>query len=418
MIQRLLQISFRNILRNKRRSILTLSILILGSTGLILVGGFFENLKFSYREQLIHSQTGHLQVNRVGYYKKGSSAPFDYLIENAGPLQNALESDPQVLYTVPRLKFGGMVSNENASVAVLAVGTDPIKERRMGMAKAPNADYAASRIVEGKDLDPEIPNGVLLGKGLMNNLGVKVGDSINFLTTGRAGTIDGAEYFVRGTFETIAKDFDDRAMKVPLKSAQELLGLEDQVHSMLVILYHTQNTQAVNAALAPRLAQLPENFELITWEEQGVFYAQASEMLDHFYVTIQLIICVIFFFSIAITMNMTLLERMREFGTMMAMGNGRGVIFATIVLEAAMLGILGSVLGLIVGAATAELVSAVGIEMPPIPMGSSGYYAMITLSPGLLAKTLALVLGASLLSALVPAYRASHFRIVQALGYV
>src|SRR4051812_7728545 len=104
--KRLLQISTRNVLRNKRRSVLTLSILILGTTGLLLVGGFFNFMIDGLREQYIHSQTGHLQVNLQGYSDKGTSAPFKYLMKNASQVQREIESNPHVLYTVPSLKLG------------------------------------------------------------------------------------------------------------------------------------------------------------------------------------------------------------------------------------------------------------------------------------------------------------------------
>lgn len=417
-LKRLLQISWRNVFRNKRRSFLTLMILVLGCTGLILVGGFFQNLMEGYREQFIHSQTGHLQVNRAGYFKMGASAPLDYLMPDAEAVRRQVEAFPGVDYTVPRLKFGGMASTENASVAVLAIGTDAAAERKMGNAKAGNVAHSSTRIVAGQDLDPSDGDGVLLGKGLAEALNVKVGDRLTFLTTRRAGAIDGSEMQVRGVFETIAKDFDDRAMKLNLAAAQKLLDAPDQVHSFLVLLKATSLTAATQEAFRSRFLRDKANLEVLSWEEQGLFYRQSKEMLLRIYSVIQLIICVIFVFSIANTLNMALFERIREFGTMMAIGNGRPTIFMTIFLEASILGALGSALGLAAGVGLAYLISAIGIEMPPPPQSSSGYFAMISLTPRLIGDTLAISLSACLFSALWPAFRATRFRIVHALGYV
>lgn len=416
--KRLLQISWRNVFRNKRRSVLTLLILILGSTGLIVVGGFFQNLMDGLRDEFIHSQTGHLQINVAGYYEKGASSPFDYLMKDVTRVQQEIEVHPHVLYTVPRLKLGGMVSTDQTSVAVLALGVDPIREQRMGSLKVQNALASAVHISEGQDLDPSDPYGAVLGKGLMNALGLKIGDPVNFITTRQAGAIDGATYHVRGAFETIMKEFDDRAMKINLETAQKLLDAPNRVHSLLVILDETELTETVKAGLTANFKAKNLNLESISWETQAQFYRQGRDLLNKIYSTIQFIISVIFLFSIANTVNMAVLERMREYGTMMAIGNGRGIVFSMIVFETMSLGLLGSLLGLLIGSGVSEIVSSIGIQMPPPPQGTNPYIAMITLSPRLLLQTFSISLISTSLSSIAPAYRASHFPIAKALGYV
>jgi len=417
-LKQLVKISLRNVFRNKRRTILTLFILILGSNGLILVGGFFDNIMEGLREQFIHSQTGHLQVNVTGYYKKGTARPFQYMLKNTAQVQQEIEAVPHVLYTVPRLKFGGMASSEETGFAVFVLGVDPVRERQMGNLQYRDAKYPSIHIAEGEDLDPADPYGAILGKGLMEALDLKVGDSLTLLVTREGGALDGADYQVRGNFETIFKDFDDRVMKVNLNNAQELLGVPNQVHSLLVVLDETKNTSGVYQQLVARFKGKGLDLETIPWEEQGTFYRQSKALMDKIYATIQVIISVIFFFSIANTINMAIFERIREFGTMMALGNSRATIATTIFLEALSLGLLGASLGLLTGIGLAKLVSFIGIEMPPPPMGSYGYYAMISLSPRLLLETFFITLIATLLSSVVPAYRVCHFKIVQALGYV
>jgi putative ABC transport system permease protein len=371
-----------------------------------------------FREQFIHSQTGHIQVNVAGYYEKGASSPLNYLIKDAAQIQQEIELHPRVLYTVPRLKLGGMVSTDKTSIAVVALGVDPLREQRMGSLKMTNAKVSSINIVEGQDLDPSDPYGAVLGKGLAGALGLKIGDPVNFMTTRQAGAIDGALYHVRGIFETILKDFDDRALKINLESAQRLLNVPNQVHSLLAILEETSLTGRVRSELNAKFKTKKLNLETIAWEEQGQYYRQGKALLDKIYSTIQIIITVIFFFSIANTINMALFERMREYGTMMAIGNSRGTIFSVIVLEALLLGLIGSSLGLVVGSGIARLVSAIGIEMPPPPQGGTSYYATISLTSALLLQTFLISFISTILSSLVPGYRASHFRIIRALGYV
>ena len=103
---------------------------------------------------------------------------------------------------------------------------------------------------------------------------------------------------------------------------------------------------------------------------------------------------------------------------MMAMGNQRSTVFSMIFLEACTLGLIGSALGILTAVGSSYLISAIGIEMPPPPQGTYSYYAMVNLYPALLIETFLIAVVATLFSALIPGYRASHFRITQALGYV
>jgi len=416
--KRLFKIALRNIFRNKRRSILTMLILILGCTGLMMVGGFFDSLAENFREQYIHSVSGHIQIDRKDYFEKGASDPFQFFLKDIDDLTNQVEKNPHVKLTVPRLKFSAMVSAGKSSVGVLVLGVDPEKEKQMGKVQSIRGGGSAGiKILEGQDLDASDPYGVILGQGLMQSLGVKVGDSINFIAAREGGTLDGGDYHVRGVFVTVLKDFDDRAMKMDLKQAQKTLGLDKEVHSLLVLLDETTFTEPIRDELRSTI-QGAEPLEWITWQEQGAFYRQSKDIFDRIYNTVQIIICVIFFLSIANTINMSLFERIREFGTMMAMGNGRWAIFAMLFMEAFVLGLAGSTLGILVGSGTSWAVSHIGIHMPPIPNGSSGYIATILLSPGILIRTFFTSFFSVILASLIPGYRASHFEITRALGYV
>lgn len=416
--KQLFRISSQNVFRNKRRTILTLMILALGSTGLMVVSGFFEGIHDSFREQYIHSQTGHLTVNTAGYYAKGVSAPLDYLMQNRVEVQKAVESNPHVLYSVPLLKFGGMTSTDKTNVAVLAIGVDATGEQRMSVHKYSKQAHAAGSIAEGQPLDPNDPYGVILGKGLMQALGLKVGDRFNFITTRQAGALDGAEFQVRGVFQTILKEFDDRGLKMNLATAQKILGVDEQVHSLLVVLDETANTDLALGQLNQTIRNGKLGAEIVTWLEQGHMYRHGSALFNKIEATVQLIIAIVFIFSIANTINMAIFERMREFGTMMAIGNSRVSVFFVIFTEAAIIGALGALLGIAVGTGVAHAISSIGVEMPPLPGSTIGYMALILVNPLIALKVFLLALFSTLIAAVLPAWRASHLEIVHALGYV
>lgn len=417
-LRRLAYIAWRNVFRNKRRGLLTLAVLVIGSTGLILIGGFFDNILLGLRDQLIHSQAGHLQVTARDFFHKGVTDPLEYLLNDVSQLQEEIESLPHVLYTVPRLQVSGMASSDNASVAALVLGTDAERESKMGSYRNDNSKISAVQIVEGRDLRADDPYGAVLGKGLLSALGLKIGDAVTVLSMRKGGALDSAQYIVRGSFVTVMKEIDDRVIRVNLETAQKLAGVPGHAHSLLLVLDQTDNTPVAWAALADLIRRRGWDVEWRAWHELMPFYSQSRAMLKKIERTIQVIVCIVFFFSIANTVNMSLLERIREFGTMMAIGNPRAAIFLAIVLEVLFLGLMGGTAGLLIGGAAAKLVSVLGIEMPPPPQGSNPYFAMITLSPALLIRIFLIAVGATVLSGLVPAYRAVHFRIVRALGYV
>ncbi len=395
-------------------------ILVLGSTGLILVGGFFESLTDRLREAYIYSQTGHLQVNRRGYSEKGLIDPFKYLIADSEKISEALEGKSHVRYTVPRLNFAGMLSTDKNSLSVIAVGVDPLKESRMS--QTPYRDlFPAAGNLFGEDLDSKDPYGILVGEELRSALGLEIGDSVSFIVNRPEGAIDGADFHIRGIYTAGIKEVGERVIKMPMGTAQTLLGTPNQVHSLLVILDSTPLTYPVMDQLEEMMESEKWDLEIIPWADSGVLYKQSVSFLDRIYFVVQIIISIIFFFSIANTINMALFERMREYGTMMALGNERWVIFGMIFLEACMLGFLGGILGIILGAGVGHIVSSFGILMPPPPVSSGtigGLLVLILLTPKILVGTFLISFFATVLSSIIPGYRGSHFPITHALGYV
>ncbi len=416
----LLKIAWRNIFRNRRRTLLTLSILILGISGLILVGGFFENLVDKLREAYIHSSSGHLQINAKGYDQEGSTAPYEYLIKGQTDLEKLIGEESRIRLVLPRLYFQGMLSSDRNSTSVWVQGVDPRREHEILNLQYQKAGVTGARIISGQDLDEADPYGILVGPGLSRALGLQIGSTVSFITPRPAGSLEGANFHVRGVLDTALKEAGDRLVRIPVKTAQQILGIPDQAHSFLVILQDTRWTGLTLETLQGRLKSNSQPLEILRWEDQAMAYWQSKSFLNRIIYIVQAILAVIFFFSIANTINMSLFERMREYGTMMAIGNTRATVFGAIFLEAALLGLLGSLLGLGVGSVLAKSFSALGILIPAPPPAAPNVevHALILVRPILLLQSFAVGVSSTLLAAIVPAYRASHMPIVRALGYV
>jgi putative ABC transport system permease protein len=410
--------AFRNLLRQRRRTLLTLFIAVSGGTGLILVGGFFDNIMRGLREQFIHGQSGHLQIGAPNYFRMGMTDPFHYLLPNAAALQAAATADPLVQTVLPRLKFTGLASSPDASVPVDIMGVDPDKERELGSFQYKDAQQPSMNISSGEDLSRDAPYDALLGRGLLDALQLHVGDVITLTTMHGGGTLDGDRFRICGTFETIVKDADDHSVKINLATAQRLFGLKNEIHTLVVVARRTEDVPVLMQRLDSSFKKqgLPHSF--ITWQELGAMCIQSEALFRKVYVTIQMILSFIIFCTVANTINMSLLERVREYGTMMALGNSRAFILLTILSEGFVLGMIGAAASALIGSAAAAIVSRAGIEMPPPPMGTHAYYAMIELSPRLLWEAGRIIWASSVLATIGPSLRIANMSTVEALGYV
>jgi putative ABC transport system permease protein len=411
----LIKIALRNVLLQKRRSAFIIMILMIGCSGLLLVAGFFEGVLLNLREQFIHGVTGHLMVAKSGYYRRGIANPFEYLLSDPEKLEDRLLDQPEVATVIPRLQFEGLLSTDEKASAVGIIGVDPVRESRMGFYGNKGGKISATKIVEGKDLDPSDPSGIIIGRGVAKILKVKLSDPLSLLTNTDSGSIDGANYHVRGIFESPIREFDNQFIKINLASAQAVSHIGNSVTSLLVMLHETASTSAVQSDFIHRLND--PSYEVLNWEERGDFYRNGRDLLKQIYFILQLIFSALIFFSISSSVSMAFFERIREFGTMMALGNPRSFILILVTTETFTVGILGVALGFLTAVLGSALISKLGLEMPPLPGSTSGYKAEIILTPWIFVKVAGVGLLSALLSSLFVSLRAYSLRIVNALGY-
>jgi len=226
------------------------------------------------------------------------------------------------------------------------------------------------------------------------------------------GALNSMEFEVVGVFQSFSKDFDARTVRIPLAAARELLG-SDGINGLVVSLKETADTGPVANLLKIRLAS--ERLEVKTWVELNDFYEKTVALYDRQFGVLQLIILAMVLLSVASSVNMSVFERVGEFGTMMALGGGRGDVFRLILMESVLLGLIGGLLGVLLGVVMATAISAIGIPMPPPPNANLGYTAFIRVVPTVLAMALLVGFGATVLAALLPAARMYRTTVVTAL---
>ncbi|MBL8475421.1 MAG: ABC transporter permease [Methyloversatilis sp.] len=399
------KLALRNILRHKGRTAMTLSAIVFGVIGLILSGGFVRDVLVQLGEAVIHSQLGHVQIFQKGFYEQGTRSPEKYLIAESTMISEFAAKLPEAEATMSRLNFSGLLSNGKSDWAVVGEGVEADKEAALG---------SYLQVTEGRMLSDDDRSGILIGDGVAQALDLKPGAQVTMLLNTADGALNTLEFEVVGIFQSFSKDFDSRAVRIALPAAQTLLGREG-ANSIVLSLRATPDTDYVASLLRGKLAE--RGYEVKTWIEMSDFYVKTVELYKRQFGILQLIVLVMVLLSVINMVNMSVFERIGEFGTLMALGNTRGYVLRLVMLENVILGLVGACIGLAAGIVLALLISKGGIPMPPPPNSNVGYTASIQLVPSVLALAFVVGIGATVGAALIPAYRVSRTVIVDALRF-
>ncbi|MBE7526959.1 MAG: ABC transporter permease [Burkholderiales bacterium] len=397
------KLALRNIFRQKIHTFMTLAAIISGVAGIILAGGWVHDIYTQLGEALIHSQSGHLQVYRQGYFAAGSRSPEKYLIDTPDTIRQQVAGETGVAQVMARLNFSGLINNGKSDLPIIGEGMQPDLESALG---------SSIRIVAGRQLADKDSFGILLGKGVAQALQLQPGDPVTLLVNTLDGALNSLDFEVTGIFQSFSNDYDARAIRIPLAAAQELLGTSG-VNALVVSLQHTEETGVIAARLKQVLAS--SGMEVKTWVELNDFYEKTVEMYKGQFGVLQIIILVMVLLSVANSVNMSIFERAGEFGTMMALGNRSSHIFWLIVSENCLLGLIGGSLGVGGGTLLALIISAIGVPMPPPPNADLGYTAHIEIVPSVLLLALNTGFIATVLASILPARHVSRIPVVDAL---
>ena len=173
-----LLLALRNIFRQKARSAATLIAITVGVAGLILAGGFVQDIFIQLGEATIHAQTGHIQIARQGYREGKTRAPEKYLIDTPEELKKNATGVTGVDKVFARLSFSGVINNGKRDLGIIGEGVEPSAEEKLG---------TYMKYIEGRPLRDEDRDGIVMGHGVARSLGLKPGDRVNLvIKIGRA----------------------------------------------------------------------------------------------------------------------------------------------------------------------------------------------------------------------------------------
>ena len=397
----LLKLSLRNVFRNRRRSLFALATIAMGAMGLFIFMGFNRGIMNQYRDNTIRARWGNGLLFRAGYRGKAHSQPWDLWIDQSASVIHALQALPGVVGLFPRLGLQAILAVGSRTVVGQGEGVDGMAEARF---------FTQLNYVEGGDFLAR-EDGIVLGKGLADGLGVRVGDPVVLLVQGRENQTANARVTVTGIFHTGSYDLDNRIFRIPLKLAQALLKT-GTVESIAVGLAQVHDWPAFVAATKIAFPDL----EAVPFDElDRVYYRHAVDWLDSQFGFIRAIVVLIVFLGIFNTISMTIMERIGEIGALRANGESRTEVALGMGLEATFLGLLGGGLGLLFGWLLCAGPLHDGIAMPPAPGITRSFRILIELSvqDGLQVAALATI--TALVGCLLPVTRAVRMPITAAL---
>ena len=409
--------AWRNIWRNPRRMILTISAIAFACTVLVFMLSFQLGVYDTMINTSVKIHAGHLQIMAEGYKEKPTMRR---VISNPEKVGKILDDINGIVAYTYRAEGFSIVSSEassgNRTYGVLVTGIDPDREKRVSTIK--------SLIRKGDYFSGKQSYEALVGSLLAEKLRTKPGDELTILGQARDGSVAATSVIVRGIFTSGIDAFDRDTIQIPLKTFQEVYSMGNTVHRVVIVCNSLMVVERIKSLIAGTLATMEDTrtMRVYDWTEIMPGLLQSIQMDLASGLIMYAVLIIVVSFSILNTFLMAVFERTREFGVLMAIGTGPGRIVKLLLIESISMTGIGIVLGMILGSLITLYFQNHGIDFTGASeimnqMGISGFMyprlSAISISVGPLA-----VLFITSLAALYPALKVRKLRPVEALSYI
>ncbi len=420
-MKNLFKLALRGLLRNRRRSMVTLLAIAFGFAAIALFAGYTHNVYDGLGRQSIHGEMlGHLTVYKKGMRTEGKLDPEKYMLTAAEvmTISKLVKDQTHVEMVAPRLGLSGLASNGRASTIFIAEGIEPdaVVKLRTG---ALTEDERKSGMFDNMRmrLDSDHPEVVGLSEGLADLLHLKEGEQAQVLVNTLSGQANAADITLGKSFNTGNAGSNDKFAFVSLALAQSLLDAEGRADRLTVLLDDVEQTEPMRDVLLQKLATAGYDVEIKTWQELSDFYTQVHGMFDMIFGFIFSIVITVVIMSVANSMGMTVVERTREIGTLRAIGLKRSGVIRLFTLESMLLTLIGCTTGLLIALGVRWGINVANISYTP-PNSASAVPLLVDMDTGRILFTFIMMGLVGTLAAYLPARRAAKKDIIDALGHV
>jgi len=407
-----IKLAIRNILRNKRRSLVTLLAIGVGFAAISLFYGYVHNMYDGLRFSAIRGEgLGNLTINKAGWQEKGKLEPEKYMFskEDTEKIIKLVTEENGVVLATPQIQVTGIVSNGITSTIFIAQGVVPKDDRTLKGA------WATFRPIQGEGLNEKKPFGAEMAQDLAKFLNFTPGKEGVVMAPTLAGQMNAMDIEVAGVYDSGSDATNDKYMRFTFSHAQSLLDTK-MAERIVVLLDNWQKTEEMRSLLRPKLTKAGIACEIKTWNELSLFYSKVRGMMDMMFLFIFCIVLVIVVMSTVNTMGMAVLERTREIGTLRALGLKRRGVSALFAVEGGLLGVFGSLIGVVLHTCVWTIIKTVSPTYTP-PGVSTPVPLIVNFVPEALWVLMCCLTVLSLMAAIVPARRGARQNIVNALGH-
>ncbi len=396
------RIALRNVMRNRRRTVLNVLMIAAGIAAIVIFEGFAYNLVRKLEAIAINAQFGHLQVASDKTWElSAKDSPKSRLIRLTPELLAKINKVPGVAYASGRITFYGLINNGEQSISARGVAFDTAVEK---------AQLENIRTIDGRNLNAGSKFEVIMGKGLRDQIGLEVGSQVTLLGYTYDGSVNALDCELVGIFRSGLSEVDNSTFFIPLATAQKLLDT-DGLERLVVQLDRTPDTDHVRDVIK---AELPEGTGVRTWRELAVYYRQVVEYFEMQNTVIQWILMLLALLAIGNIVGMSISERTGEIGTVRALGNSRRLVLVQFITEGLILGMMGGICGCVLGYFLAHFLTY--LQIPIMTPGATSAFPMeVDVLPSAFLRAFIIMSLMAVFATLIPAYRASRVEIVEAL---
>jgi ABC-type lipoprotein release transport system permease subunit len=399
----LFKLAYRDLLRNRRRSLFSALALGMGIGLLLMIAATVEGEMRGSLESSINLQTGHLQIRAKDYNPDKNSLAWEDLVDDPDRIASQISMVTGVKIATPRLISSGIVNFGDKTNGVAVLGIDP--------GSVANAPFR-SGLSEGDFIGSDDRDSILIGKELAKKMGISLHDNIQLLVNTSDGSVNEQSFNVKGIFNSGVPAYDETTTFLPLSKAQAITGVEKRASTILVLLNDREMTDVVAASLKS------DKYSIVTWKEQNEMVVQTEEFAHGYMVIINLIVLAITATVIVNTLVMAVFERTREIGILSAIGMKSTRIMGMFIIESFLLALLGTLIGFIIGGVLVWYSTNVGFYIGNMGI-RSGFllgeriYGYLTMQDTVSLTITAFVV--TMLAALYPAILAARMEPVKAL---
>lgn len=404
----MLLLAWRNVWRNFRRSLITIASMACGLAAIMFGQSMIKSVQHQLIERATSSIAGHLQIQHRNI--KEYKFP-DRYIENLASIEEVLSRQPGITAFARRINITGLVSSPTTSVGSLICSVEPDKEKLI--------TNMASYIKEGEFLGSN-PKSIVMGDKLAQRLDLRLGEKAVVMVQAEDGSMGAEAFRLVGIYHTGSESFDGQIVYIPLKAAQEMLAVGDKANHIVIRLNDIEIVDRTQRELSEKLAGRP--LQVLTWKNIDHEILSVQRFQDGILDIVLIVIFSIVALGVLNTLLMSLFERVREFGLLMAIGAEPGWVMRLVILESLTLGVIGTTLGLALGSCLIAYYRRFGLHLPvgealsyflPFPSVIFLRYAW----PSHIFAAGA-VLATSLIAAIAPSLRACRLRPAEALRHV